>query len=145
MILGSKALAWLYLSWPIQAEMFPKQHLKAPPPCTDKSYFGPSTAPVHRFTDLASAGSEFLQPPNSTRARAVQPPPPPHPTPLHSFQDGGSKDTAKAPSTGCETPESPHPNQIPERYRDRPSKPLKITSAVLKLGFPSGSCLSEGL
>lgn len=108
MILGSKALAWLYLSWPIQAEMFPKQHLKAPPPCTDKSYFGPSTAPVHRFTDLASAGSEFLQPPNSTRARAVQPPPPPHPTPLHSFQDGGSKDTAKAPSTGCETPESPH-------------------------------------
>ena len=88
MVLGSKALARLYLGCPIGAETFPKLHLKARPLPAGAGAILVAALPQStglQIPGLASAGSDFPQPPHSSEGRAVQPPPPPQPTPLHSF------------------------------------------------------------
>lgn len=146
MIRGSKALAWLYLSWPIQAETFPKLHRKAPPPCTEGSYFGPSIAPVYRFTDLWSSFSRLRLPSASPEQRGQSSSTPstssPHFFALISKPEALGTYPRRLPlAIKDQRVPTPQPESR-ENQRQRPSQPLKITPAVLKSGFPSGS---EGL
>lgn len=149
MILGSKAIAWLYLSWPIQAETSPKLHRKAPPPCTAGAILVPALPQSTglQVSGLASAGSDFPQPPSSSEAKSSSTLSPPHPTPLHSVSKPealGTYPTQLPLAVKDQRVPTPQPDSR-ENQRQGPSQPLKITPAVLKSGFPGGSCLSEGL
>lgn len=76
MVLGSKALAPLYLCWPIGAETFSELHLKARPlPAGAGAILVPA---LPQSTGLqipgpASAGSDFPLPPTAARGQQFNP------------------------------------------------------------------------
>ena len=142
MIWGSKAFAWLYLSWPIQAETSPKQHLKEPPPCTDIGYLGRIIAPVHsqlRVPLASKQQQEESKPFNLFHLR----------TPLFCTHS-----TPKVPETHPRHLALPVKHQrapIPQSDSREIQREVLQTSEnntsynLLKTGFPTGSCLSERL
>lgn len=145
MILGSKALAWLFLSWPIQAETFPQQHPKAPLPAQAEAILVralPQSTADRSLVQLPPAPSSLAstgQQGENSSTRHLRSPL------LLSFRARGPLRHIQSTFHWLgNTGGSPHPNQIPEKFTEAFQIPENNLS-VPKAGLPGGSCLSEEL